>query len=365
MPSASRQTSGSSRSSWSVRAALAASALLVLTACAGTDADAGTVSEDGRTLVRYQGSSGSVTFPELAADLGYLEDVELDWVGDTTSGPQDIQSAATGETDVGSAFNGAVVKLATASAGITAVVSSYGSDDLSFTGYFTLEGSPITSPRDLIGKTVGMNTLGAHHESVVRSWLAQGGLTQEEIEQVELVVVPPINTEQALREGQIDVGALGGVLREGAVERGGVTPLFTDTELYGAFSYGTYVFRDSYIEENPEAVEDFVQGTARAIRWTQVTPADEVRARYTSIIENRGRNETTDLVQFWRSPGIGQPGGVIADDEISVWIDWLEENDLIEDGTFDDATEVYTNEYNPYSNGTFPADAGPDGEPLG
>ena len=354
-----------SPSSWFARTVAAAAALVTLAACAGGDADAGVLTEDGATVVRYQGSSGSVTFPELAADLGYLEDVELEWVGDTTSGPQDIQSAATGQTDVGSAFNGAVVKLATASAGITAVVSSYGSDDLSFTGYFTLEGSPITSPRDLIGKTVGMNTLGAHHESVVRSWLAQGGLTQEEIEQVELLVVPPINTEQALREGQIDVGALGGVLREGAVERGGVTPLFTDTELYGSFSYGTYVFRDTFIEENPEAVEDFVQGTARAIRWTQVTPADEVRARFTTIIENRGRNETTDLVQYWRSPGIGQPGGVIADDEVSVWIDWLEANDLIDDGIFEKATEVYTNEYNPYANGTFPADAGPDGEPIG
>ena len=37
--------------------------------------------------------------------------IKLDWVGNTISGPQDIQSAATGQTDFGGAFAGAVAKL--------------------------------------------------------------------------------------------------------------------------------------------------------------------------------------------------------------------------------------------------------------
>ncbi|WP_234376931.1 hypothetical protein [Streptomyces sp. TP-A0356] len=45
--------------------------------------------------LRYQGWAGQVTLPELAEDLGYLEDVKLKWVGNTISGPQDIQSAPT------------------------------------------------------------------------------------------------------------------------------------------------------------------------------------------------------------------------------------------------------------------------------
>ena len=66
--------------------------------------------------------ASQVTYPELAADLGYFDDVTLQWVGDTTSGPQDIQSAATGQTEFGGAFNGAIVKLAAGGAPITAVV---------------------------------------------------------------------------------------------------------------------------------------------------------------------------------------------------------------------------------------------------
>src|SRR5690349_10800044 len=68
------------------------------------------------TTLKYQGAVGTVLLPELAADLGYLGGLTLDWVGNTISGPQDIQSAATGQTHFGGAFNGAIVKLAASKA---------------------------------------------------------------------------------------------------------------------------------------------------------------------------------------------------------------------------------------------------------
>ena len=344
------------------RAVALACALLVATsvatACGASDE---AITADGKTVLRYQGQASQVTYPELAENLGYFDDVTLQWVGDTTSGPQDVQSAATGQTDFGGAFNGAIVKLAAGGAPITSVVGYYGSDPATYTGYYVLDDSPIRSARDLIGKKVGMNTLGAHHEFVVREWLAQQGLTPDEIKQVELVVVPPVNTETALRQGQIDVGTLAFVFRETAIERGGIRPLSTDESLFGAFTYGSYVFRDDYIAQNEDAVADFVQGTARAIRWAQTTPTDDVVAKYREIIGARGRNENTDLVGYWRSTGIAGPGGVIADNEIALWIDWLVRNGELAEGKFS-AGDLYTNEFNPYANGTFPADSGPDGQ---
>ncbi|MDF3306487.1 ABC transporter substrate-binding protein [Rhodococcus sp. ACS1] len=346
------------------RTLAAAAALLSLTslavACSKSET---TTTADGKTVLRYEGTTGQVSFPELAADLGYYQKVELNWIGDTTSGPQSIQNAATGQTDFGGAFNGAVLKLAAADSPITSVIGYYGSDKETFNGYYVLDGSPITSARDLIGKKVGMNTLGAHHEFLVREWLAREGLTPDEIKQVELTVVPPVNTEQALRQGQIDVGTLGSVFRDKAVERGGIRPLFTDESIFGSFTYGSLIFRDDFIAKNKDAVADFVQGTARAIRWTQVTPRDEVIAKYKEIITGRGRNETTDLVGYWKSPGVAGPGGVLTDQEIQTWIDWLVRNGELEDGKLTPA-DVYTNEYNPYANGTYPADSGPDGQAL-
>nr|WP_271210695.1 ABC transporter substrate-binding protein [Rhodococcus wratislaviensis]GLK36200.1 ABC transporter substrate-binding protein [Rhodococcus wratislaviensis] len=346
------------------RTLAAAAALLTFTslavACSGSET---TTTADGKTVLRYEGTTGQVSFPELAADLGYYQKVELNWIGDTTSGPQSIQNAATGQTDFGGAFNGAVLKLAAADSPITSVIGYYGSDKETFNGYYVLDGSPITSARDLIGKKVGMNTLGAHHEFLVREWLAREGLTPDEIKQVELTVVPPVNTEQALRQGQIDVGTLGSVFRDKAVERGGIRPLFTDESIFGSFTYGSLLFRDDFIAKNRDAVADFVQGTARAIRWTQTTPRDDVIAKYKDIITKRGRNETTDLVDYWKSPGVAGPGGVITDKEIQTWIDWLVRNGELEDGKLTPA-DVYTNEFNPYANGTFQPESGPDGEVL-
>lgn len=340
----------------------AAIATVALVAGCGSSSSEAQTTEDGKTVFRYQGSASQVTFPELADGLGFFDKVSLDWVGDTTSGPQDIQSAATGDTDFGGAFNGAIVKLAAANSPIQSVVSYYGADKETFNGFYVLEDSPIRSARDLIGKKVAMNTLGAHAEFIIREWLAQQGLSKEEIAQVELTVVPPVNTEQALRQGQIDVGTLGSVFRETATERGGLRELFTDESLYGTFSYGSYVLRKDFIEANKDAVGDFVQGVSRAIRWTQTVPREKVIAKYREIIGERERNENPDLVGYWKSSGVS-PGGVIADEEIQIWIDWLKRNeDLGDDIT---ATDIYTNEFNPYSNGTYPENSDANGQALG
>lgn len=345
---------------YSAAAGTAGAALPLLSACGTSES---TASDSAATVIRYQGSAGDVVFPELAADLGYLDGIELEWIGDTTSGPQDIQAAATGDTDVGGAFNGAIAKLVAAGSPITSVVSYYGSDQETFSGYYVLEDSDITEARDLIGKTVAMNTLGAHHEFVVREWLAQEGLDNDEIDQVELTVVPPANTEQSLRNGQVDVATLGSILRETALERGGIRPLFTDEGLYGTFSYGALVLRDEFIEGNPDATLAFVSGVARAIRWAQTTPRDEVVDRFTDIIEKRGRNESTDVIQYWKSSGVAGSGGIIAEEEFSIWLEWLDRNGELTEGTVE-ASDLYTNEFNPFHNGTYPEDSGPDGDPV-
>lgn len=199
----------------------------------------GATSGKGQTkTLRYQGAAGQVTLPELAEDLGYLEDVKLKWVGNTISGPQDIQSAATDQVDFGGAFNGAVVKLAANKAPVKAVISYYGSDKYAYNGFYVLKDSPIHSARDVIGKKVGMNTLGAHSEAMLDIYLQRGGLSRAEIGKAEPLVVPPVNTEQTLRQKQIDVAVLGGILRDKALAAGGIRPLFTDYQLLGAFSAG-------------------------------------------------------------------------------------------------------------------------------
>lgn len=344
--------------------AAAAASLLVLSAsaCAGASS-AAEKNADGKTVIKYQGGAGSVTVPELAAALGYLPNIELEWLGNVAGGPESLQAAATGETEFGSAFNGAVVKLRDSGAQLTSVISYYGSDELTNVGVYVLEDSSIKSARDLIGKSIGVNTLGAQYEFQITEWLAQEGLTADEIRQVELKVIPVANAEQVLRQGQIDAVTLGTISLEVAKERGGIRELFNDIDVFGPASNGSLAFRDDYIEANPEVVSEFVSGVARAIRWTQLSDPDTVRNKYTEILNTRGRNEDTSLVQYYRSLGVSTPGGVIQDSEYSTWVEQLKRNnDLKNTGL--KASDVFTNEFNPYSNGTYAIDADADGNPI-
>ncbi|GHJ43644.1 ABC transporter substrate-binding protein [Catellatospora sp. TT07R-123] len=327
--------------------------LLGLTALAGPLAACGAEAAAGGSelkQLKYQGSVGAVTLPELAADLGLLGDLTLQWVGNTISGPQDIQAATTGDTHFGGAFNGAVIKLAAAGAPIKSVISYYGTDESTFIGYYVLDGGPVRTARDLIGKKVGMNTLGAHAEAVLKTYLKRGGLSDDEIRQVELLALPPVNTEQALRAGQIDVAALGGILRDKALERGGVRKLFSDYDLIGAFNAGTYVFRKDVLAKNPTTVRTFVEGVAQAIEWTKQHPREEVVARFTDIIGRRGRTEDASALKFWKSFGISAKGGVIAERDFQTWLDWLNLTGELK-GKQVKVADVYTNEYNPFRDG--------------
>jgi ABC-type nitrate/sulfonate/bicarbonate transport system substrate-binding protein len=342
--------------------AVVASAVAALVVGCGSSSTESQTTAEGKTVLRYQGSPSQVTWYELADHLGYFERVSLEWKGDTTSGPQDIQSVATNQVDIGGAFNGSVAKLQQAGSKITAVVSANGSDTDTFQGYYSLEGSGINTARDLIGKKVGINTLGAYHEYAIKEWLHRQGLSDDEIKQVEFIVVPPVNTETALRQKQVDVGNLGTIIKDVALEHGGLHEIFRDTDLIGNLAIASYVVRDDFIASNADDVKDFVQGTARAIRWAQTHPRAEVVAKFEEIINGRGRAENTNFVQHFKSAGIPAPGGVIGADEYTLWVDEAVRLGELPAGI--DVTKLFTNEFNPYANGTFPPEADSDGEPL-
>ncbi len=337
---------------WGTNALLLLVVLAVLLSAGCQEKKTGAAGEkkDGgyETLkIRYEGSVGTVIYPELAEDLGYLGSIKLEWIGNQTSGPASIQNTATGQTDFGGAFNGAIAKLIASGAPIKSVIGYYGSDKDTYTGYYVLNDSPIKNARDLIGKKVGMNTMGAHAEFVLKEYLKRNGLTDAEIKKVTLVVLPPVSTEQTLRQKQIDVAVLTGMLGDLAVKNGGIKKLFSDYDLFGPFTAGSYVFTDKFIKQNPRTVKKFVEATAKAIEWARTHPREEVIARYESIIKKRGRKEDTNQIQYWKSTGIAGKGGYIQEQEFKVWLNWLKKNGEFKDGQVK-LSDLYTNEFNPY-----------------
>ncbi|GAA4228022.1 ABC transporter substrate-binding protein [Actinomadura meridiana] len=339
------RSAGTTRRGFISSLAVVSAAGPLAAACGGA---AGSVRKT--STLRYQGWTGQVTLPELAADLGYLGEVKLEWVGNTISGPQDVQSAATGQVDFGGAFNGAVVKLQEAGAPITSVIGYYGSDKQTYTGFFVLDDSPIRTPRDLIGKKVGMNTLGGHSQAVQDLHLRRNGLASGDIGKVESLAVPPVTMEQSLRQGRLDVAALSGIFRDKAIATGGVRTLFKDIDFLGEFTAGSYVFRDDFVKRNPDTVRAFTAGVAKTIEWSRQRPRAEVVARMTAVLRRRGRNENADALQYWRSWGVASKGGVMGDREFDTWRAWLEDVGQIRKGRVK-ARDLYTNKFNPYAGG--------------
>ncbi|MEA5456310.1 ABC transporter substrate-binding protein [Sinomonas sp. JGH33] len=329
-----------------VGATSAAIVALAVSACSGPAA--ATSGAHQVTELRYQGSANNVTLPELAQDLGFLGDVKLTWVGNTISGPQDIQSAATGQTDFGGAFAGAVVKLVEAGAPVKAVVNYYGEDEKTFSGFYVKNESSIHGARDLIGKKIAVNTLGAHSEAVIDTWLEKNGLSKDEINQVQLVVLPPNDTEEAVRRGQVDVGSLSGPLQDHAIATGGLRSLFSDYGLFGAFAGGQYVFRSDFLAQNPDTVRTFTTGVAKAIEWERTTPRDQVIQRFTQIIQKRNRGESTANLQYWKSVGVPN-AGIVTDADFSRWDSWLRETGILNSPIT--PPKYYTNEFNSLAKG--------------
>jgi len=297
--------------------------------------------------LRYEGSPGNVAIAELAEDLGFLAPLKLEFMGNNmTGGPHSIQSVLTGDLDVGGSFNGAIVKLVASRAPLTSVIASYGTDEKSYQGFYTLANKAIAGPRDFIGKKVAINTLGAHAEFVLRDYLARGGLTPEDVRKVTMIALPSSNIEQGLRSGQVDVACLSTIFRDKALARGGVKLVFSDYELFGAFNAGSTVMSNKFIAEHPNTVRKYVEGIGEAIEWARSRPREEVIARMESIIGKRGRNEDTSIVKFWTSTTVATPRGALLDEDFQIWIDWLVRDGQIDAGQVR-AQDIYTNQFQP------------------
>ena len=332
-----------------------AAALLVAAGLAGCGAAAAPTNADGTTTVRYQSVAGSVDILQLASALGYLPDVELKKVGDVTGGPQSVQALTSRQVDISlSCFFGSIALVGARGAPIMAVVATYGSSPKISSAIVTPAGSPIHSARDLIGKKVAVNTLGANAEAVIDTWLEDSGLTADEIKRVTLVPLPPLNTIQALQQHQVDAASIGsGQLK--AAESTGVEleTLVKDTDVVGSYSGGGYAMTDAFLEQNPEMAHQLVTGVAKAVAYIESHSREQTLKLYDGWLRDHGYGDYVEAVdQNWAgTTGVADPEtAAITDKDISIWLDWLAGRGDVDPSTIEPG-DVYTNDYNDLANG--------------
>ena len=323
-------------------------ALTTLSACSGAEA--------GETnTIRYQSYTGGVDVLQLADALGYLDGITLEKVGDVTGGPESVQAVASNQIDISaSAFFGAIAQVVASGVPVKAVVSSYGSNDKISSAIVTSDGSDITEARDLIGKKVGVNTLGANSEAVLDTWLEQEGLSQDEIDEVTLVPLPPLNLIQALEEGQIDAASVGSGSITAAESTGvKLQTLIKDTDVIGPYNGGGFVMREKFLEDNPDTSETVVTGVAKAVAYIESHTREETLEVYTKWLKDNGYEDYVEAVQQnWAgTTGVATADTAsIADDDISIWLDWLETRGDVDPSDIE-PSDVYTNDFNELAEG--------------
>lgn len=318
-----------------------------LTACGPALGGGGDGEE--QTTIRYQSYAGAVD-PFLLADaLGEFEGLELERVGDITGGPQALQALVSKQVDIGgSAFYGAIAQLVSTGAPIKAVVPSYGSNEKSNQKVVVLADSGIESARDLIGKKIAVNTLGANAEAVLDTWFDQEGLSEEEQDQITLVPLPPLNTPEALGKGQVDAAVLSFIGYKLTAEQHDVVELTNDIEVVGGpYSGGALTMRTEFIERNPNTARQLVEGIAKAIEFIETHTTQELFDIYFPYLEEEGFGDYIPAIEA-NFPGttglVANP--VITDEDIQRWVDWLDSRGDIDAGDLD-VSDVFTNEFNP------------------
>lgn len=277
--------------------------------------------QDSVTL-RYLASYGGISAHELADALGYFKGtgVSLENKGYASGGPESLFALASKSVDIGSAATPAVLNSIASGNKFVAAYPTNGIDNTTKSIFYVREDSPIKTVKDLAGKSIAINTLGAHLDYTLREALRQAGLPQNAAKPV---AVPGPQLEQVLRSGQVDVAAFGywqttfeGVARS----HGGLRPVFNDTEVLGEIAGGFTVLRQDFVQQHPEAAKTFVVQSARALDYARDNP-QEVRTIMAKILKDRGENP--DVAQYFTGYGV-RPGGHAENRDVQYWIDILE-----------------------------------------
>jgi ABC-type nitrate/sulfonate/bicarbonate transport system substrate-binding protein len=281
----------------------------------------------------------STYVPYLAEELGFFE---KEGIKPVFTGPlppgQHIAAVVAGTNDVGSMHVNRTIVGIQGGAKIKAVVAaSETTSEFPHMEYVVLEESNIREPKDLLGKKVGVYTLGGCNEFTPYAWIKQNTDIEDPRGVFNFVVVPQGNEEVALRTGEVDVVGFHGHPID-VFERGGVRVLFDDYMVWGTVGGATpYYATTDFIEKNPETIRRFARAMAQASNWLN---ANQEEAK--KIIAKRGNVNPKQMTLMYQAPD-----GIIKEDSVQMWIDLLTEYGELTKPI--KARDVYTNDFNDFA----------------
>jgi ABC-type nitrate/sulfonate/bicarbonate transport system substrate-binding protein len=215
-------------------------------------------------------------------------------------------------------------------------------------GLFVRENSPIRSPADLRGKTIGVTVIQFASSWFTLAYLRKDGLGRNDIN---LVAIPGPQHEQVLLSGDVDAVYTSGPVEASLRRRGGFRKLFTAAEIPGRrMSLGATIVKDDFAARHTDTVRRYVTAIANAIEW-----ANRSQDEIIDFAVKTGR-VNPKLAPFLYSPdGSGDYSllrwpdhGLQNRDDVKFWIDVAEEIEIAQKGRFT-PEDIYTDQFNPFA----------------
>ena len=127
--------------------------------------------------------------------------------------------------------------------------------------------SPIHSPQDLVGKKVGLNTLGNIAELELRWWLDSAGVDASKVKLVELNAVGP-DELPPLIQGRVDAIQVNEPTVTAALKKGGVRTVGDWSFLAPKTVFvAGWVSTGKWLDDNPNAAKAFADSMKKAADW--------------------------------------------------------------------------------------------------
>lgn len=217
--------------------------------------------------------SGNMAWYLMAQDKGYFKAEGLDVEIDQGEGSAaSIPKVAAGTYDAGVGDVNAVIDLAAKRPEVAPVVVYMVSNVPPFT-IAVMKDSPIKTPKDLEGKTVG----GPATDAALKLFPAFAKVTGIDASKVKISNMAPNLREQMLQRGQVDA-AFGFVSTiYFSAKLVGIDPekdlRFMNYSDHGLDFYSNGIFFSrAFIKDNPKAVQGFLKAVNRAIKEVVASP---------------------------------------------------------------------------------------------
>lgn len=271
-------------------------------------------------------------------ELGFFAEqgIKIEYAGVVPS-PQLVAAVVAGKLDVGGAHVNRTIAGISAGAKIKAVSANTETSQAipHMVGVVT-KNSPIKTAQDMIGKKIGIPTIGGCNEYTPYAYMKKQGIIDPK-SKVQVIVMPETQLDQALRQGEIDL-AMMHKTSDFIKEKGEFNVMFSDYDVWGTIGGNTPAyFSEKFIKEKPEVVKRFVTAVAKTNNWANANPQQAIE-----ITAKRANVDPKTI-----KPGYYAKDALILEETITVWIDLLTDFNEIKPGIKPE--QIYTNEFNPHA----------------